>query len=180
MIFATLFGILGLAALIGILAGIEYTGPVVVRSGNKHITMDHIFNGTFRVDSLAINWVKEGKSFPAHVHLTVADGSQLLMERSLKWIKITISCSRRYIIRHIPRSSSMPAPSKMKLEINYIGLVGHFLPIWNTSFSKQTTSNNGDILLMAITGFIDDLTLRLSLSSCPLHLHSSPKSYGRL
>ena len=45
------------------LAGWEYSAPSYGgKGGNKHISMDHIFNGTFRVDSVNIDWVKEGTS----------------------------------------------------------------------------------------------------------------------
>lgn len=62
-ILAALIGIIAVAGTIGVLAGWGYSAPSYGgKGGNKHISMDHIFNGTFRVDSVAIDWVKEGES----------------------------------------------------------------------------------------------------------------------
>jgi hypothetical protein len=35
--------------------------------------MDHIFNGTFRVDGVTIDWVKEGMSARQQVRLGLVD-----------------------------------------------------------------------------------------------------------
>lgn len=43
-----------------------------VKSGNKHITMDHIFNGTFSPKWVSHSWVKEGE----WVYCRGADGSR--------------------------------------------------------------------------------------------------------
>ena len=59
---AVLVGILVFAAGIGALSALTYAGPSYsVVQGNKHIAMDHIFNGTFAPVTKRIDWVKEGK-----------------------------------------------------------------------------------------------------------------------
>jgi len=59
---AVLVGILVFAAGIGALSALTYAGPSYsVVQGNKHMTMDHIFNGTFAPVTKRIDWVKEGK-----------------------------------------------------------------------------------------------------------------------
>jgi uncharacterized membrane protein SpoIIM required for sporulation len=59
---AVLVGILVFAAVIGALSAFTYAGPSYsVVQGNKHMTMDHIFNGTFSPVTKRIDWVKEGK-----------------------------------------------------------------------------------------------------------------------
>jgi dipeptidyl aminopeptidase len=50
------------AAAIGFLAATWYSAPVsVVKAGNKHITMDHVFNGTFSANWVQRNWVYEAE-----------------------------------------------------------------------------------------------------------------------
>ena len=62
-ILTVLVVIVGLAAGIGVLAGWGYSAPSYsVRSGNRHITLDHVFNGTFSPKSVTIDWVKQGSS----------------------------------------------------------------------------------------------------------------------
>lgn len=58
-ILAALLLIVGGAAAIGFLAAVGYRTPTVQR-GTKHITLDHIFNGTFSPKSQYLSWVKEG------------------------------------------------------------------------------------------------------------------------
>lgn len=60
---AVLIGILVFAAGIGALSALTYAGPAYsVVQGNKHMTMDHIYNGTFSPVTKRIDWVKEGGS----------------------------------------------------------------------------------------------------------------------
>lgn len=60
-VLAVLVGIVVLAGTIGVLAGWGYSAPSYYgKKGNKHITLDHVFNGTFRVEAVSIDWVKEG------------------------------------------------------------------------------------------------------------------------
>ena len=62
-VLAVLIGIVGFAAVIGTLSALGWSAPAYnVRAGNKHMTMDHVFNGTFAVRTKQIDWVKEGKS----------------------------------------------------------------------------------------------------------------------
>ena len=42
------------------LAAFSYTGTSYRVRGTKHITMDHIFNGTFGAQSQTLRWVPEG------------------------------------------------------------------------------------------------------------------------
>ncbi|KAH8081110.1 dipeptidyl-peptidase [Filobasidium floriforme] len=57
---ALLLIILALAALIGIFSARSFKAPTwIKKGGNKHITMDHVFNGTFAIKSKRIDWVKE-------------------------------------------------------------------------------------------------------------------------
>lgn len=62
---AVLLCILLAATAIGILAGSGFQAPSTTYSrkgGSKHLTMDHIFNGTFSPHIESIAWVKEGES----------------------------------------------------------------------------------------------------------------------
>jgi dipeptidyl aminopeptidase len=53
---------------VGAFAGTVYSVPThLVKSGKQHITMDHIFNGTFGVTTKTLNWVKEGELSRLHV-----------------------------------------------------------------------------------------------------------------
>lgn len=55
-------GVIVLALTIGALAGSYYTAPAyAVVKGSKHITMDHIFNGTFAPQTKTLAWLKEGE-----------------------------------------------------------------------------------------------------------------------
>lgn len=60
-ILAILIAIVTVAGAIGFLAATGYSAPsYYAKSGTKHMTMDHVFNGTFGVRSRDLNWVKEG------------------------------------------------------------------------------------------------------------------------
>jgi dipeptidyl aminopeptidase len=63
-IFGLLCILLGATA-IGILAGTAFQGSHTMytrKGGSKHLTMDHIFNGTFNPHLENVAWVKEGES----------------------------------------------------------------------------------------------------------------------
>ncbi|KAI0315043.1 dipeptidyl aminopeptidase [Amylostereum chailletii] len=47
------------AAIIGMFAAFSYTGPTRIVRGNEHITMDHVFNGTFSASRTSLAWVPE-------------------------------------------------------------------------------------------------------------------------
>lgn len=49
-----------LSGAIGLFAALSYKETHRALLGNEHITMDHIFNGTFAVDRTSISWVPEG------------------------------------------------------------------------------------------------------------------------
>ncbi|KAF8515924.1 dipeptidyl aminopeptidase [Gautieria morchelliformis] len=53
-----LMSLLGLAVVVGIFAGFS-SGNSYRTRGSKHITMDHVFNGTFGVERKSLNWVPE-------------------------------------------------------------------------------------------------------------------------
>jgi dipeptidyl aminopeptidase len=56
-----LIGTVAIAAVIGVLAGWSYSAPSYsIKGGNRHITLDHIFNGTFNAKSISLDWVKQG------------------------------------------------------------------------------------------------------------------------
>ena len=48
------------AALIGVFAAFSYSGTSFQVRGTQHITLDHVFNGTFGVDKHGVRWVPEG------------------------------------------------------------------------------------------------------------------------
>lgn len=78
-----LIAIIGVAATIGVLAGWGYSAPNYAgKGGNKHITMDHIFNGTFRVDSISIDWVKEGELFTRSPLIIAPDGTYSIVDQN--------------------------------------------------------------------------------------------------
>ncbi|WVF65548.1 hypothetical protein IAT40_000276 [Kwoniella sp. CBS 6097] len=59
-ILAVLVVIVCFAAVIGGLAATGYSAPTyLVKSGNRRITMDHVFNGTFNAYTKQLDWVKE-------------------------------------------------------------------------------------------------------------------------
>ncbi|KAL7423958.1 Dipeptidyl peptidase 4 [Cryptotrichosporon argae] len=61
-IFVVLVGVIGFAAAIGLLAAGGYSVPsFVAKSGNRHMTLDHVFNGTFNARSQSIDWVREAE-----------------------------------------------------------------------------------------------------------------------
>ncbi|KAF9558339.1 dipeptidyl aminopeptidase [Agrocybe pediades] len=55
----TLIGLVAVAALIGVFAGFAYSGTSYRTLGQKKVTMDHIFNGTFWPRRPDLNWVAE-------------------------------------------------------------------------------------------------------------------------
>ncbi|KAL4251589.1 peptidase S9B family protein [Abortiporus biennis] len=54
-----LAGLVSIAALIGLFAAFSYTGTSYQIRGTKHITMDHVFNGTFWAEKQSLRWVPE-------------------------------------------------------------------------------------------------------------------------
>ena len=53
-----------MAIIIGILAARNYSGSTLKQlRGLKHITMEHVFNGTFGVERKSLRWVPEGEPF---------------------------------------------------------------------------------------------------------------------
>ncbi|KAK7685763.1 hypothetical protein QCA50_011109 [Cerrena zonata] len=65
------------AAIIGMFAAFSYTGTSYRVRGTKHITMDHIFNGTFRAQSQTVRWVPEAGD---GVFATTIDGHITLVD----------------------------------------------------------------------------------------------------
>ncbi|KAF5386417.1 hypothetical protein D9757_006636 [Collybiopsis confluens] len=55
----TLVILVSFSGIIGIIAAHTYVGTVYHIPGNRKITMEHIFNGTFAADSSSISWVSE-------------------------------------------------------------------------------------------------------------------------
>ncbi|KIK56988.1 hypothetical protein GYMLUDRAFT_247264 [Collybiopsis luxurians FD-317 M1] len=55
----TLVILVSLSGIIGIIAAHTYVGTVYHVPGNRKITMEHIFNGTFGAESSSISWVAE-------------------------------------------------------------------------------------------------------------------------
>lgn len=51
-----------MATVIGVFAALSYKGTSYQVHGSEHITMDHIFNGTFSAHSSFVRWVPEGES----------------------------------------------------------------------------------------------------------------------
>jgi dipeptidyl aminopeptidase len=67
-----LISLVSLSAIIGIIAGFMYQGTAYYHAaGQKHITMDHIFNGTFYAYQPSVNWVAEG--IPEFVSMSKSD-----------------------------------------------------------------------------------------------------------
>ncbi|TCD69053.1 hypothetical protein EIP91_008951 [Steccherinum ochraceum] len=54
-----LVGLTSTAAIIGLFAALSFTGTAFRIVGTKHITIDHVFNGTFSSHSKSIRWVPE-------------------------------------------------------------------------------------------------------------------------
>ncbi|KAH9913079.1 dipeptidyl aminopeptidase [Epithele typhae] len=54
-----LFSLISIAVVIGVFAARSYTGTPFRIQGVRHLTMDHMFNGTFSPHVKSINWVPE-------------------------------------------------------------------------------------------------------------------------
>ncbi|KAF9038656.1 dipeptidyl peptidase IV N-terminal region-domain-containing protein [Panaeolus papilionaceus] len=54
-----LIGLVCISGIIGIIAGFSYSGTSFHIAGKKHITIDHVFNGTFAAHSVGLNWIPE-------------------------------------------------------------------------------------------------------------------------
>jgi dipeptidyl aminopeptidase B len=68
-----------MAAVIGVFAALSYKGTSFQIHGTQHITMDHIFNGTFSSYSGFVRWVPEGElirqgAIPIYLTVTVLAG----------------------------------------------------------------------------------------------------------
>lgn len=50
-----------MATVIGVFAALSYKGTPYQIHGSEHITLDHIFNGTFNAHSGFVRWVPEGE-----------------------------------------------------------------------------------------------------------------------
>jgi dipeptidyl aminopeptidase B len=55
-----LAAILTFSGAIGLFAALSYKETKRAVLGNKRITMDHIFNGTFNVERTGLSWIPEG------------------------------------------------------------------------------------------------------------------------
>lgn len=54
--------LVSLSAIIGMVAAFTYSGASSYHApGVKKITMDHVFNGTFAIESETLRWVPEGR-----------------------------------------------------------------------------------------------------------------------
>ncbi|KAJ3001489.1 hypothetical protein NUW54_g6389 [Trametes sanguinea] len=73
----SLVALVSVAVIIGIFAARSYTGTAFRIQGVQHITMDHIFNGTFSARSQSVNWVPEAGD---GVFATVQGTSILLVD----------------------------------------------------------------------------------------------------
>jgi len=60
MLAIVLLTLVALSGIIGIVAGFTYSGAQYHAPGQKKITLDHIFNGTFSANRPGLNWVREG------------------------------------------------------------------------------------------------------------------------
>ncbi|KAI0258657.1 dipeptidyl aminopeptidase [Gloeopeniophorella convolvens] len=55
----TLAALVTLSGIIGLFAALSYKETKHIVRGDAHITMDHVFNGTFAVDRTSLSWVPE-------------------------------------------------------------------------------------------------------------------------
>lgn len=55
-----LVALVTIAAVIGLFAAFSYTGTSYRIRGTKHISIDHVFNGTFSAYTRSVRWVPEG------------------------------------------------------------------------------------------------------------------------
>ncbi|KAI0091440.1 dipeptidyl aminopeptidase [Irpex rosettiformis] len=55
----SLLALVTMAAVIGIFAAFSYRGTSYQVHGSEHLTMDHVFNGTFSANSNSVRWVAE-------------------------------------------------------------------------------------------------------------------------
>lgn len=60
----SLVSLVSIAIIIGIFAARSYTGTAFrIQQGVQHLTMDHVFNGTFSAQSRSVLWVPEGMHY---------------------------------------------------------------------------------------------------------------------
>lgn len=60
----SLVSLVSIAIIIGIFAARSYTGTAFrIQQGVQHLTMDHMFNGTFSAQSKSVLWVPEGTHY---------------------------------------------------------------------------------------------------------------------
>ncbi|ORY33110.1 putative dipeptidyl-peptidase [Naematelia encephala] len=117
-ILATLIGIVVFATVIGALAATQYSAPsYYAKSGSKHITLEHILNGTFGVRTKQLDWVKEAPDGTfSHINTegnivlnTVQNittdellvDSSLVLDREgnrLKWQSWALSADSKYVL----------------------------------------------------------------------------------
>ncbi|KAJ3898090.1 dipeptidyl peptidase IV N-terminal region-domain-containing protein [Lentinula edodes] len=79
----TLIVLVALCGIIGIIAAQTYVGTVYRLPGNRKITMDHIFNGTFAAERSFISWVPED-GFVKLVDLKTNTTSKLVKKDDIK------------------------------------------------------------------------------------------------
>ena len=61
--------LVSLAVIIGVFAARSYTGTAFrIQQGVQHLTMDHMFNGTFSAQKKDIHWVPEGVYMHGHMN----------------------------------------------------------------------------------------------------------------
>lgn len=112
-----LVSIIAFAAVIGALAATGYSAPSYgSKGGTKHITMDHVFNGTFSAKRQGLEWVKQAPDGTFSTtneqgdivlsHVQDMNSTELLVEaskvvyrgRQLKWWTWELSADRQYVL----------------------------------------------------------------------------------
>ena len=74
--------LVSLAVIIGIFAARSYTGTAFrIQQGVQHLTMDHMFNGTFSAHKKDIHWVPEG----AYMRLDSCEYILRILPYSRRW-----------------------------------------------------------------------------------------------
>ncbi|CCM01272.1 uncharacterized protein FIBRA_03321 [Fibroporia radiculosa] len=115
----SLVALVTLAAIIGIFAAHSYTGTPFRIHGTKHITMDHVFNGTFSAKKGGILWVPEAGD---GVFATSKDGFLTLVDL------------KSNTTRHLEHGHILPQSSwKLSADMRYMLLKADTVKLWRHS-----------------------------------------------
>ncbi|VDC05083.1 unnamed protein product [Peniophora sp. CBMAI 1063] len=134
----TLAALVAVAATIGLFAALSYHGPVRTPHGSAHITMDHVFNGTFSAERQGLAWVPEAGD---GVYSTYAEGFILLVDLNTNTTRILLNTA------DVTNEAGEPfewSDWKLSADMRYILVKTNYLKQWrHSSFGNYYIHNLG-------------------------------------